>query len=145
MALVQLKYGGDARLKRLAQSIIVEQGQEITHMRNLLDRKQILPTNQSRAAEGTSHDRRAPIATDRGPAEYRWIAIAANSATFAVIRSATMDQSSLSIAPWWWAIIMRAKSRSVFTTRRNLHACMHASLRAAYLPVEGCLRGPPRT
>ena len=45
MALVQLKYGGDARLKRLAQSIIVEQGQEITHMRNLLDRKQILPTN----------------------------------------------------------------------------------------------------
>src|SRR5262249_51877345 len=45
MALVQLKYGGDARLKRLAQSIIVEQGQEITYMRNLLDRKQILPNN----------------------------------------------------------------------------------------------------
>jgi uncharacterized protein (DUF305 family) len=38
MALVQLKYGADERLKRLAQSMIVEQGQEITYMRNLLDR-----------------------------------------------------------------------------------------------------------
>src|SRR5262245_22086520 len=40
MALVQLKYGGDGRMKRLAQSIIVEQGQEITYMRSLLDRNQ---------------------------------------------------------------------------------------------------------
>jgi uncharacterized protein (DUF305 family) len=37
MALLQLKYGHDARLKRLAQSIIVEQGQEIAYMRALLD------------------------------------------------------------------------------------------------------------
>lgn len=45
MALVQLKLGGDERLKRLAQSIIVEQGQEIAYLRNLLDRSQILSTN----------------------------------------------------------------------------------------------------
>jgi Domain of unknown function (DUF305) len=37
MALVLLKYGHDERLKRLAQSIIVEQGQEIAYMRSLLD------------------------------------------------------------------------------------------------------------
>jgi len=36
MALVQLKYGHDERLRRLAQSIIVEQGQEIAYMRTLL-------------------------------------------------------------------------------------------------------------
>src|SRR5215510_8109179 len=45
MALLQLKYGGDARLKRLAQSIIVEQGQEITYMRNLFDRNQTMSTH----------------------------------------------------------------------------------------------------
>ena len=37
MARVLLKYGRDERLKRLAQSIVVEQGQEITYMRSLLD------------------------------------------------------------------------------------------------------------
>jgi uncharacterized protein (DUF305 family) len=37
MALLQLKYGHDEKLKRLAQSIIVEQGQEIAYMRVLLD------------------------------------------------------------------------------------------------------------
>jgi uncharacterized protein (DUF305 family) len=37
MALVVLKYGHDERLKRLAQSIIVEQGQEIAYMRSLLE------------------------------------------------------------------------------------------------------------
>jgi hypothetical protein len=37
MALLQLKYGHDVKLKRLAQSIIVEQGQEIAYMRALLD------------------------------------------------------------------------------------------------------------
>ena len=37
MALVLLKYGRDERLRRLAQSIIVEQGQEIAYMRTLLD------------------------------------------------------------------------------------------------------------
>jgi uncharacterized protein (DUF305 family) len=35
MALVLLKYGHDERLKRLAQSIIVAQGQEIVYMRTL--------------------------------------------------------------------------------------------------------------
>jgi hypothetical protein len=43
MARVLLKYGQDERLKRLAQSIIVEQGQEITYMRTLLD----TPPNES--------------------------------------------------------------------------------------------------
>jgi uncharacterized protein (DUF305 family) len=43
MARVLLKYGQDERLKRLAQSIIVEQGQEITYMRTLLD----APSNES--------------------------------------------------------------------------------------------------
>ncbi len=38
MALVLLKYGRDERLKRLAQSIIVEQGQEIAYMRTLARR-----------------------------------------------------------------------------------------------------------
>jgi uncharacterized protein (DUF305 family) len=36
MARVLLKYGRDEKLKRLAQSIIVEQGQEIAYMRILL-------------------------------------------------------------------------------------------------------------
>jgi uncharacterized protein (DUF305 family) len=35
MALVLMKYGHDERLRRLAQSIIVEQGQEIAYMRAL--------------------------------------------------------------------------------------------------------------
>jgi uncharacterized protein (DUF305 family) len=43
MARVLLKYGQDERLKRLAQSIIIEQGQEITYMRTLLD----APPNES--------------------------------------------------------------------------------------------------
>jgi hypothetical protein len=38
MALLQLKYGHDEKLRRLAQSIIVEQGQEIAYMRSLLER-----------------------------------------------------------------------------------------------------------
>jgi uncharacterized protein (DUF305 family) len=37
MAVVLLKYGHDEKLRRLAQSIIVEQGQEIAYMRTLLD------------------------------------------------------------------------------------------------------------
>jgi uncharacterized protein (DUF305 family) len=37
MALVLLKYGRDQKLKRLAQSILVEQGQEIAYMRSLLE------------------------------------------------------------------------------------------------------------
>jgi DUF305 family protein family protein len=37
MARVLLKYGRDEKLKRLAQSMIVEQAQEVTYMRTLLD------------------------------------------------------------------------------------------------------------
>jgi uncharacterized protein (DUF305 family) len=37
MARVLLKYGHDEKLRRLAQSIIVEQGQEIAYMHGLLD------------------------------------------------------------------------------------------------------------
>jgi len=48
MALLQLKYGHDERLKRLAQSIIVEQGQEIAYMRTLLDS----PPRETSAARG---------------------------------------------------------------------------------------------
>lgn len=36
MALVVLKYGRDERVKRLAQSIVVQQGEEIAYMRTLL-------------------------------------------------------------------------------------------------------------
>jgi hypothetical protein len=46
MALLQLKYGSDERLRRLAQAIIVEQGQEISYMRNLLDGNQTSPADQ---------------------------------------------------------------------------------------------------
>ena len=37
MARIQLKYGRDQRLRRLAQSILVEQTQEISYLRTLLD------------------------------------------------------------------------------------------------------------
>ena len=50
MALVQLKYGHDERLRRLAQSIIVEQGQEIAYMRSLLD-----PPAEGHPASPQSH------------------------------------------------------------------------------------------
>jgi uncharacterized protein (DUF305 family) len=45
MALVQLKYGRNEQLKRLGQSIIVEQGQEIAYMRTLLGNNQTFPAN----------------------------------------------------------------------------------------------------
>jgi hypothetical protein len=44
MALVLLKHGRDERLRRLAQSIIVEQGQEITYMRTLQDSPSAQPS-----------------------------------------------------------------------------------------------------
>jgi len=50
MALVQLKYGRDERLRRLAQSIIIEQGQEIAYMRSLLDAAQG-PSGSTRIAD----------------------------------------------------------------------------------------------
>ena len=48
MALVQLKHGNNERLRRLAQSIIVEQGQEITYMRTpaRVDQPRLPPVNQ---------------------------------------------------------------------------------------------------
>jgi hypothetical protein len=50
MALVLLKYGRDEKLRRLAQSIVVEQGQEITYMRTLLD-----PPAATSSAEPVAH------------------------------------------------------------------------------------------
>jgi uncharacterized protein (DUF305 family) len=50
MALVQLKYGRNEKLRRLAQSIIVEQGQEIAYMRSLLD-----PPAEGHPASPQSH------------------------------------------------------------------------------------------
>jgi uncharacterized protein (DUF305 family) len=47
MARLLLKYGHDPRLKRLAQSIIVEQGQEIAYMQTLLARPAGQPIAQS--------------------------------------------------------------------------------------------------
>jgi hypothetical protein len=37
MARIQLKYGRDERLRRLAQALIVEQSQEIAYLRTVLD------------------------------------------------------------------------------------------------------------
>jgi DUF305 family protein family protein len=51
MALVLLKYGHDERLRRLAQSIIVEQGQEIAYMRSLLDPPRPQPPDTGRIAD----------------------------------------------------------------------------------------------
>jgi uncharacterized protein (DUF305 family) len=51
MALALLKYGHDEKLKRLAQSIIVEQGQEITYMRTLLDPPRAEASDSRRTAE----------------------------------------------------------------------------------------------
>src|SRR5262245_1775393 len=51
MALALLKYGHDERLKRLAQSIIVEQGQEIAYMRSLLDPPRPQSSDTGRVAE----------------------------------------------------------------------------------------------
>jgi hypothetical protein len=50
MALVQLKYGRNEKLRRLAQSIIVEQGQEIAYMRSLLE-----PPAEGHPASPQSH------------------------------------------------------------------------------------------
>jgi uncharacterized protein (DUF305 family) len=51
MARLLLKYGHDEKLKRLAQSLIVEQGQEITYMRTLLDP----PHAETTATSRTDH------------------------------------------------------------------------------------------
>jgi Domain of unknown function (DUF305) len=51
MALVLLKYGHDEKLRRLAQSIIVEQGQEIAYMRMLLGAPAADPSTTDHAAD----------------------------------------------------------------------------------------------
>src|SRR5262249_18643711 len=51
MALVLLKYGHDERLRRLAQSIIVEQGQEIAYMRTLRNAQSSEPSSTQPAAD----------------------------------------------------------------------------------------------
>jgi uncharacterized protein (DUF305 family) len=55
MALVLLKYGRDERLRRLAQSIIVEQGQEITYMRTLQDPPSAQPSATHNSADHRGH------------------------------------------------------------------------------------------
>jgi hypothetical protein len=50
MARVLLKYAHDEKVRRLAQSIIVEQGQEITYMRTLLDP----PSDQTSSPDRTA-------------------------------------------------------------------------------------------
>jgi hypothetical protein len=50
MAVVLLKYGSDERLKRLAQTIIVEQSQEVAYMRMIRDAR----SNMS-SADPTTH------------------------------------------------------------------------------------------
>jgi Domain of unknown function (DUF305) len=50
MARVLLKYGHDEKVRRLAQSIIVEQGQEIAYMRTLLDP----PSDQTSSSDPTA-------------------------------------------------------------------------------------------
>jgi hypothetical protein len=50
MARALLKYGRDEKLKRLAQSIVVEQAQEIIYMHTLLD-----PRGATSSAEHTVH------------------------------------------------------------------------------------------
>jgi Domain of unknown function (DUF305) len=51
MARVLLKYGHDEKLRRLAQSIIIEQGQEIAYMRTLLDPPSDQPPSPDRTAD----------------------------------------------------------------------------------------------
>jgi Domain of unknown function (DUF305) len=53
MALVLLKYGHDERLKRLAQSIVIEQGQEISYMRTLLEASSRTTTGPVQTSEET--------------------------------------------------------------------------------------------
>lgn len=51
MARVFLKYGRDERLRRLAQAIIVEQGQEISYMRMLQESPPAQPSDSRQIAD----------------------------------------------------------------------------------------------
>lgn len=55
MAEIELRYGKDERLRRLAQGIIVEQRQEIVVMEGTLSRARALPRRNDPALPGTKH------------------------------------------------------------------------------------------
>ena len=50
MAEIQLRFGREERLRRLAQGIIVEQRQEIAVMQAILDEKPATPANAAGAS-----------------------------------------------------------------------------------------------
>lgn len=55
MAMLELRFGKDERLRRLAQGIIVEQRQEIEVMRRILLDKGALPDRKAPAVGGGHH------------------------------------------------------------------------------------------
>lgn len=55
MATIELRFGKDERLRRLAQRIIVEQRQEIEAMRRILLDKGALPDRNAPASDGGHH------------------------------------------------------------------------------------------
>lgn len=55
MATIELRFGKDERLRRLAQGIIVEQQQEVEAMRRILLDKGALPDGNAPAVRGGHH------------------------------------------------------------------------------------------
>lgn len=55
MAEIELRFGKDERLRRLAQGIIVEQRQEIAVMRGILDADQTLPSRNQPSSNNHPH------------------------------------------------------------------------------------------
>ncbi|QTC93189.1 DUF305 domain-containing protein [Brevundimonas goettingensis] len=55
MARIELAYGKDEPMRRLAQGIIVEQTQEIALMQDFLDRSATRPTSNAPASPHTGH------------------------------------------------------------------------------------------
>lgn len=55
MAEIELRFGKDERLRRLAQGIIVEQRQEIAVMRGILDADQTLPSRDPPSSNKHPH------------------------------------------------------------------------------------------
>ncbi len=55
MALIELRYGKDERLRRLAQGIIVEQRQEIAVMQGILSTPEALLLRNDPASSGHNH------------------------------------------------------------------------------------------
>lgn len=60
MAEIELRYGKDERLRRLAQGIIVEQRQEIAVMQGILDSGGALPPRHEPTANGHPHHGERP-------------------------------------------------------------------------------------